>query len=230
MDRMNEQTKKVQEAVLGLDKAQRGMARLVLEGVLPREQATPGVKALLITRALHPDLAEILDRPEEFEGPDLPEAPPDEPNPIAHAHIHHAILGNALEDEDASRAFGNLLRAALEHHRDFGHALHATVHVMAMIQTAQILTVWQAAESSGLLGKEVDKKAVQAVLGSSPAVREAKAWLEMATSGRVHELPYEHLMALQAAPEAQDDDELALWEEELADRFLAQPSAPREEK
>jgi|GEM_PF-6204881 len=156
-------THKLAQVLHKLARTQRDVAGRVLAGTLDFEDVSPGVSALLITRILHPDLAEFLDRPEEFSGPGLPEAGLDTPNLALHA----LTLENAQRNENAARALRHLLLAAEQYHDEPADALRVAVHVLTMIHLQQFWGASVAAHGE----TEARKKQGEAALGEGALVK-----------------------------------------------------------
>ncbi len=124
----------LQAMLLEIAKIERDLAKLVEAGVVPLDEASAHTRALLVTRQLHPDMLEYLDRVEEFEGPGLPQDSIDEPSPRVHARMHVEILANAMENDYAGAALYHLFQEARQHQQNDLDAIHTAVHVLTMIQ------------------------------------------------------------------------------------------------
>ena len=156
---------------------QRDAAHMVLMGEKDFEAASPGERALLITRILHSDLAEILDRPEEFYGPGLPEEPMDSPSRGGHARIHALVLANAMENDDAAKGSAKPLvsrKPAQQRPRRC-----APIHVLMMIQLQQVWGVAVAAQGE----TEVRRRE------GAVALKQGNRWFAEVSEGRVKKLP-----------------------------------------
>lgn len=167
----------IRQKMLELSKLQRDAAQDILKGQVEFEEATPGVQAMILTRILHPDLAEILDRPEEFSGAEMSGGQLDEPSP--HANVHALVLQNAMERDDAANALGNMMSVAGHHLEDNFDALHAAVHVMMGIHAQQL---W------GATIARTGESAARKREGES-ALKDANSWFMRASRGRVNKLP-----------------------------------------
>lgn len=160
-------------------KVQRDMATHVRAGTLNFEEVSAGVRALLITRILHPELADILDRPEEFSGPGLPEPDFDTPTPSFHARLHTYVLENAEENDDAAGALYYLLSEAQKYHEESADALHVALHVLMMIQLQQIWGASVAAQGEGKARKRQGEAALE----------ESNRWFTKVSKWHVKKLP-----------------------------------------
>ena len=169
----------ISRAVLELAKVRRDLANQILGGISDFEEASSGVQAILITRILHPDLAEVLVRPEEFFGPGLVGDQPDVPSGTAHAQVHVACLENSMEIEEAASALHYLLLVARRYNEDVADALHVALHVLGMIHTQQ---VWGASVAAH---GETDHRRKE----GAAALREASRWFANAWQGQVKKLP-----------------------------------------